>query len=453
MKIKVKNLGPIDEAEFELGDFTIICGNNNTGKTYLSYALDGFLETWKGRLTIELLEREKKALFATGSIEVDLNEYRNRAQKFVDGMCETYKIDLYDIFATKVGFFSETSFEVEIPNLEPLDSFERVFGSAKASLFKVSKNHGKPTVQISLIVDKENTQIPKELIFNRISSALIEILFSKVFPSTFISSAERTGAAIFRKELDFARNRMLDHLKEEKEVSPYQFLQEVYGDYALPVKNNVDFSRRLESVSRETSYLEKEHPEVVAAFVSLIGGEYKVTRNDELYFIPKKGKVKLTLGESSSAVRSLVDLYFYLKHVAQKNDLLVIDEPELNLHPQNQRLLARLLARLVNCGIKVFITTHSDYIIKELNILITLCGDENYLDEIRRRERYDKEELLRVDKFRVYEATTIKKGKKLFTTLVSADINQEEGIELKSFDEAIREMNRIQDDIFYGGEV
>ena len=61
----------------------------------------------------------------------------------------------------------------------------------------------------------------------------------------------------------------------------------------------------------------------------------------------------------------------------------MIDEPELNLHPDNQRRIARLLARLVNLGIKVFITTHSSYIIKELNTLIMLNRDEPHL----KRER------------------------------------------------------------------
>ena len=37
MKIFVKNLGILRQAEFELGDFTIICGQNNTGKTYATY--------------------------------------------------------------------------------------------------------------------------------------------------------------------------------------------------------------------------------------------------------------------------------------------------------------------------------------------------------------------------------------------------------------------------------
>jgi predicted ATPase len=45
MKIKIKNLGVLKQAEFTLGDLTIICGGNNTGKTYASYALFGFFYT------------------------------------------------------------------------------------------------------------------------------------------------------------------------------------------------------------------------------------------------------------------------------------------------------------------------------------------------------------------------------------------------------------------------
>ena len=46
MKFRFKNLGPIKEADLELGDLTIIAGRNNTGKTYLAYALYGFLKRW-----------------------------------------------------------------------------------------------------------------------------------------------------------------------------------------------------------------------------------------------------------------------------------------------------------------------------------------------------------------------------------------------------------------------
>ena len=42
-----RNIGPIENAELQLGDLTIIAGRNNTGKTYLVYNLYGFLKTWE----------------------------------------------------------------------------------------------------------------------------------------------------------------------------------------------------------------------------------------------------------------------------------------------------------------------------------------------------------------------------------------------------------------------
>ena len=56
---------------------------------------------------------------------------------------------------------------------------------------------------------------------------------------------------------------------------------------------------------------------------------------------------------------------FYLKHVAAPGQLIIIDEPELNLHPSRQIMMARLLTMLVKFGLRVMITTHSDYIVRK----------------------------------------------------------------------------------------
>ena len=41
---RFRNIGPVKDAELELGDLTIIAGRNNTGKTYIVYTLYGFLK-------------------------------------------------------------------------------------------------------------------------------------------------------------------------------------------------------------------------------------------------------------------------------------------------------------------------------------------------------------------------------------------------------------------------
>ncbi|MCX5862617.1 MAG: ATP-binding protein [Deltaproteobacteria bacterium] len=464
MLIKLKNLGPLKQAQFEIGDMTIICGPNNTGKTYATYALFGFLSFWKQFISIDVTSNSVQQLMVEGATELDLNDYISDAEAILHKGCEEYTKQLPRFFASSETYFTDTSFLIDIEenDIQPKQSFELTMGTAKTKLITILKQPPDPMVHISLLVekDKDERKVPNGLISKVIGDAIKEILFGHLFPNVFIASAERTGAAIFRKELNFARNRLLEQMGTlGKELNPFDLLAKVYSDYAWPVRANVDFTRQLETVVKRESFIAKEHPELLRDFSDIIGGEYTVTRSDELYFIPRANKrLKLTMDESSSAVRSFLDVGFYLRHVAQPGDLFVIDEPELNLHPENQRRIARLFARLVNLGIKIFMTTHSDYIIKELNTLIMLNHDKAHLKRIMENEGYKPDEMLSANKVKVYiagEALVRLDGGQRKTrcqTLTPADIDPELGIEARSFDKTIEDMNRIQEEIIWGGE-
>ena len=104
-----------------------------------------------------------------------------------------------------------------------------------------------------------------------------------------------------------------------------------------------------------------------------MGGYYSSSSDDIAFISRRKGRnFNLPLHIASSSARGLSDLYFYLRHVAKENQLVIIDEPESHLDTANQIQLARLLARMAQSNLKVLITTHSDYIIKEINNLIML---------------------------------------------------------------------------------
>ncbi len=461
MKIQIKNLGVLRQAEFSLGDMTILCGGNNTGKTYATYALYGFLSLWRKEFSIEIHEDKINRLFAEGVVHIDVPEYVALADQILSEGCKRYTKKLPMVFAAMADRFKETEFQVllDTKDIRSVGKFDRKMRAANAELFSISKGEESTELVITLLVEKEKVKIPKDVVKRIIADALKDIIFGHLFPNPFIASAERTGAAIFRKELNFARNRLLEEMSQpDKNIDPIELLLKEYQDYALPVKANVDFTRQLETVARRSSFVAEKYPEVLSNFADIIGGEYTVTKYDELCYVPKGKRVKLSMDESSSAVRSLLDIGFYLRHVAQPGDLLMVDEPELNLHPENQRRVARLFARLVNLGIKVFITTHSDYIIKELNTLIMLNHDKPHLKRIVEKEGYLAEELLSADKIKVYiaeEASLLldgNKNKSKCQTLIPADISQEFGIEARSFDTTIETMNRIQEEIVWGGE-
>ncbi|MEI6708071.1 MAG: AAA family ATPase [Methylococcales bacterium] len=458
MKIEIKNLGALKQAEFTLGDMTILCGSNNTGKTYATYALFGFLSYWHKQSSIDISNQEIDLLFNEGVIHINIDDYISRVPEILNRVCENYTKSLPDIFATSEEKFKESQFKVTIisDDIQPIKNYEQHIKAGNADVLTISKTED--DFVITLLVEKGKLKVLRDAIESTINNALNYIIFENLFPKPFIASAERTGAAIFRKELNFAYNRLLEEMNQDKNIDPRKLLFKVYQDYALPVKENVDFTRRLETTAKKNSFIKNECPEILSDFADIIGGEYTVTSNDELYYIPKGKRIKLTMDESSSAVRSLLDIGFYLKHIAKKGDLLMIDEPELNLHPENQRRVARLLARLVNLGIKVFITTHSDYIVKELNTLIMLNHDKPYLKNIAEQEGYKPEELISVSQIKVYiaEKALVKldggSRKTLCQTLTPIDIDPELGIEARSFDATIETMNRIQEAIVWGGE-
>ena len=468
MKIVVKNLGVLRQAEFSLGDFTIICGSNNTGKTYATYALFGYLWRWRHFLRVEIHNQTIGDLLKDGVIRVDITHFAEKAEDILKRGCQEYMQQLPMFFSSAPNRFKDTTFQVGIEAETIAEvvgrSFERKIGSSEEEFLSLSKAEGETDLVISLLTGKVKRKLPFEMIKKIISDSIVEIVFGNFFPHPFIASAERTGVAIFRKELNFARNRLLEEMSRlDRDFDPKDLLFKSYQGYPQSVNINVDFIRRLEDVAKGESFLVKDYPQILKDFADIIDGEYIIGNNDTIYFKPTKfvGRLrpKLTMDESSSAVRSLLDIGFYLRHVAKPGHLLMVDEPELNLHPENQRRIARLFARLVNVGVKVFVTTHSDYIVKELNTLIMLNHDEPHLKRIAEDNGYLEVDLIKSDQVRVYMAQPglipLEKGQKRRSkgiTLVPANIDPRLGIEAPSFDMTIDEMNAIQEEIVWGAE-
>ncbi|RAQ40258.1 hypothetical protein B9S53_16855, partial [Arthrospira sp. O9.13F] len=331
MKINVQNLGVIKQAELELVYLTIICGQNNSGKTYVTHALFGFLDTWRDGFEVEIANDIIDQILNQGLATINLLTDIDSPEKILSQVCQAYTNNLGEIFGTNQGRFAQTTFEVFLDlNGDFVDhSYETHIGAggSKAQIFSLIKTVNSPELTVTLLAAKDNIDFPRQIIKKIISDSIKNILFSRFFPRPFIASSERTGTAIFRKELNFARNRLLDELSQvEGEKDMFKLLfSRGYEDYALPIRTNVEFLRNLEVISKRNSQLSEINPGILDDFDNIIGGRYVVTKNDELYYIPTGNKKpQLTMDESSSAVRSLLDIGFYLKHIAQRGELLII---------------------------------------------------------------------------------------------------------------------------------
>ena len=458
LTVKLKNIGILKQAEFSLGDLTLICGENNTGKTYAACALYGFLESWRKFIRFPISDAQIQHA-RTEPVKIDL------VQTIDDMLREAgkkYTEQLDTIFAAPKGTFRKGEFhfmtdEIDIRSKQ----FNSILTSLQNPTFIFTKGKGSDEATLTLLKKEEQeSEIDTDSVKSAIDFTILANILSDALPKPFISSAERTGVATFRKELSFARDRLLKEMSQaDKNMDPRELLFKAYQSYPASVENSVDFIRQLEDVAKRKSFIAKKHPEVLEDFTDIVGGTYAITSNDQLYYIPEGTRRKLTMVESSSAARALLDLSFYLNCIAEKGDLLMVDEPELSLHPENQRRIARLFARLANIGVKVFITTHSDYIVKELNTLIMLNHDKPYLKRIAEENGYRDSELINVDQVKVYIAEKAlmpleegQKRRKRGHTLVPAKVHPRFGIGVSSFDKTIDDLNRIQDEIVWGEE-
>lgn len=85
---------------------------------------------------------------------------------------------------------------------------------------------------------------------------------------------------------------------------------------------------------------------------------------------PRKTEEEIRLTRASSMVTELAPAVLLLRNAISRGDMLIIDEPEAHLHPAAQTEMAKTLGRLVRAGVRVVVTTHSDWLLMEIGNLI-----------------------------------------------------------------------------------
>ena len=132
------------------------------------------------------------------------------------------------------------------------------------------------------------------------------------------------------------------------------------------------------------------------------------------------------------------------------NTIIHLHTPEDFHTPQQMRLLARRVGEVINLGYKILITTNNDYLLHELNTLITLYWKSNnnipsnelelednptVVDKICQEYQYNSKQFLNPNDVIAYDYIKRTKQCKM----------DNYGIEIPSIDNTIAEVNKIMD--------
>ena len=150
--------------------------------------------------------------------------------------------------------------------------------------------------------------------------------------------------------------------------SPMPVLSGVLGDFMEQLVALADSSRQAQD--EDYDYLAQNLEQ------TLLRGAVRVEQSPINYpsfvFRPDGWKRDLPLMNASSMVSELAPVVLYLRHVVQPGDQLIIEEPESHLHPAMQVEFIRQLAAAVQSGVRILITTHSEWVLEELANLVRL---------------------------------------------------------------------------------
>ena len=439
LTISVKNFGPIAEGSVDLKPLTIFVGPSNTGKSYMATAVYAVMRAVEGRPQVpytrhlewrglatghrsqwgvpagvidaigEWVKRQESGVWNNRDIPVtalpenvnaELVQSTNRVLDWLNGDVTQQLFRQYrgkpeivtrgtrpkdfclslerksPLLNVTIGLESgrETNYQVDISHASARSSFFEYWGH----------NH------------KRNEEIYPEVysdFFSHLRISAAESVFEGFPYSSYFLPASRTGIVQGQKILAASIIRQSSLLGAQRVNIPAlpgvttEFLSDLVSmDRGLrPIPLNVDWQQAI-------SFIES----------SVLQGEIELDESaglpyPEIAYTTAAGK--FTLDHASSMVSELAPLILFLKYLINPGDLLILEEPESHLHPAAQLQLARGIARVVNAGVKVLITTHSNDFTGQINNLISMS---NTSEETWKSLGLEPEECLQPDQVSAY---------------------------------------------------
>jgi AAA15 family ATPase/GTPase len=411
MELLIKNLGSIrnnNQAIDLTKKFYTFIGYNNSGKTLVSQLLwtifnHDNIRKFSENTQIDslLIDSEKPIKKITINQEL-IDEILNKFSRFIEKeVVNTYNLDA-SIKETIIGS-NKLVFQADIKEFKD-KSFRLTFVvDNDRGYLQISNGKGSLTINIkeNNIPEKVFDKIPRDF-FERakpskkllIIYSIIRVLLSKTEDTFFIPASRSFFPVFYQYIYEIERNKRSEYNRR---------LQELIENIDDDVDTNKNIFKRLQEQLPKRSYTEpmnkvieslyslntkkkinSVYNSLIEKMIGLMGGEITISSLESIAPIQFSFKFDeskdLPMYLASSSVNQLTILYLYLKYWAkEKNNFLMIDEPEVNLHPENQiRLMDILVQFVTEHNNRVLITTHSPILTDILNNYVYLHTLKSY---------------------------------------------------------------------------
>jgi len=409
MKLTVKNLGAIKEGSIDLSKKVyLFVGYNNSGKTYMS------------KLIFTIFRKETINKFLKSKEYQDLATTINFLQDKSIELTEKLVTDILKSFA----MYLEKDIDFATPNIEFTFLSEKhkklFFNSKLKQTIGIGFGNGNSYGIYTFLKEENSSQIkfidneflknlpfdiyeefPKKKIeetyLNRtketeLKEDLVTLLLRKIFDTRNSTSYFFAADRIFYlKNNDWAANKKVQQLNEIREKLREKHNKEnLFLPEELLLLSEQNYTEAEDVLLTEIYKLEQNikngeeksndyYANLLHKFNTILGGKIvhelvvlgaiKAVRWKFLFEDFNRKEMNLELSKVSSSVNQLSTLSLYLQYFAkEKRNFLFIDEPEENLHPENQIKLLNLLLEFASMNEnRLLLTTHSPLLAEHLN--------------------------------------------------------------------------------------
>lgn len=390
MEIKVKNFGTISEASVKIGGLTVIAGENDSGKSTIGKILFSLVKAFS-KIEDDLKEhRDTKLISAVEAIYfymrrgLDLNEARSLRDDFfppklveqlnlhgdatvydrkqqIKSLLDSRVLDKehFEFMDSKLDEIRNVLNEDSDPDKARANTIRKAFYSEFKGEITNKKNNG----NASLVINDGLTTL---LSIQWSKSGLADFKFEDEIQFEDATYVESSTILQFHHHIQSARTLFDTGGNRNSGVM-----------VPLHVK---DLSRKLHnSYYIFDLFSESDN----SGLSSVYNGEFYFDKETSQFFLERNG-YRISSSNVASGIKNLgiFDILVRSNHINAKS-IVILDEPEVNLHPEWQIKYAKAICEQIRKGNNIIVTTHSPYMVEALHLYAESLGiDANfYLSE------------------------------------------------------------------------